>query len=103
MTQPKPPFTRIRTNGTPFQWPSQSVPLKWSGEAVPSIGQRVTVTSNEAQGPGKVSGYYAQHGFLAVQVEIDHGPTVLAFGAEIEIPATYEPEAEAEPEKERST
>lgn len=73
--------------------------LRWTGNFVPQLGQRVRVTS-QGRGPGRVLGFFAAQGQLGVQVTLDEpsGPwtkelsarkRAMVFGHEIEI----EPEA----------
>ncbi|MHB8618426.1 MAG: hypothetical protein ACYDAG_02465 [Chloroflexota bacterium] len=71
----------------------QSV-LKWSGAfPIPSLGQRIIVKLN-ALGHGTVRGYFHEHGYVGVAVELDRPPEwyikqngpqyqALVFGAEI--------------------
>ncbi len=50
------------------------MPWNWSGaKAVPTIGERVTITFNEL-GAGSVIGYKVTDGYLGVWVKLDRSP-----------------------------
>tara|TARA_R110002020_G_scaffold208685_2_gene414493 strand:+ start:1429 stop:1665 length:237 start_codon:yes stop_codon:yes gene_type:complete len=48
--------------------------LKWTGEgSIPAVGETVEVKMN-GLGSGKVSGYFAESGFIGLVVDLDSPP-----------------------------
>ena len=59
---------------TDFKWPDETLYINWSGEApVPQIGEHVKTYIN-GMGAGTVVGYFVEHGYLGVTIELDNPP-----------------------------
>ena len=56
-----------------FAWPNESLDLKWSGDAVPRVGDTCRVYINNL-GAGEVVGYFVEHGYLGVKVKLWYPP-----------------------------
>lgn len=57
-----------------FSWPNESLEIKWTGSgSVPRIGDRVQTYLNN-MGPGTVTGYFVEHGFLGVTISLERPP-----------------------------
>lgn len=62
-----------------YAWPDATLPLQWGPNRegprpyMPQIGERVRVTIN-GLGTGRAFGYFTEHGYLGVMVELDEPP-----------------------------
>ena len=52
---------------------SKNYDLKWSGDFIPMIGDRIYVSVNSI-GYGKVVGYFQEDGYLGVEVKLEDPP-----------------------------